>query len=313
MLSARTWKARQDVRVPVWDSEIEVGEELARTLIAEQFPDVDVMSLRRLGEGWDNTVWATEEDIAFRFPRRELAIPGVKREMAILPGLAAQLPAPIPDAAYSGSASAGYPWPWFGSRLIAGREVALACLPADRRGRLAGELGEFLGALHRLGPSIAPALPIDPMGRAEMTTRVPRTRAALKQVAPLWDGGERAGAVLATAERLPPDIEAVIVHGDLNVRHPLVSESGGLAGVIDWGDICRAPRSVDLPLYWSLFDAEGRAAFRAAYGPLTRDTLTRARALALCLDATLARYAYETGMGDLQTEALQGLTRTLID
>jgi aminoglycoside phosphotransferase (APT) family kinase protein len=49
----------------------------------------------------------------------------------------------------------------------------------------------------------------------------------------------------------------VIVHGDLNLRHPLVSESGGLAGVIDWGGVCRAPRSVVLPLYWSLFDADG--------------------------------------------------------
>lgn len=40
---------------------------------------------------------------------------------------------------------------------------------------------------------------------------------------------------------------------------------------------CRAPRSVDLPLHWSLFDADGPAAFRAAYGPVTDETLTRAR------------------------------------
>jgi hypothetical protein len=51
LLSATTWEARQDVRMLVWESEIEVGEDLARTLIAEQFPDLDVMSLVRLGEG----------------------------------------------------------------------------------------------------------------------------------------------------------------------------------------------------------------------------------------------------------------------
>jgi aminoglycoside phosphotransferase (APT) family kinase protein len=299
--------------VPDWDSEIEVGEDLARALIAEQFSDLDVTSLRRLGEGWDNTVWVTSEDIAFRFPRREIAIPGVEREMAILPDLAAELPAPIPDAAYSGAASARFPWPWFGSRLIAGREVALAGLDAERRGRLAAELGQFLRCLHGLRPSIATALAIDPMGRAEMTTRVPRTRAALERATSLWDGGERAAAVLDAAQRLPPDHDAVIVHGDLNLRHPLVSESGGLAGVIDWGDMCRAPRSVDLPLYWSLFDTEGRAAFRAAYGPMTEDILARARVLALFFDATLAVYANDRGMEDLQTEAVQGLNRTLID
>lgn len=95
--------------MPEWDSEIELGEDLARALIAEQFSELDVTSLRRLGEGWDNTVWATSEEIAFRFPRRGIAIPGVEREMAILPELAAELPAPIPDAAYAGAASTGFP------------------------------------------------------------------------------------------------------------------------------------------------------------------------------------------------------------
>jgi aminoglycoside phosphotransferase (APT) family kinase protein len=299
--------------MPEWDSEIEVGEDLARGLIAEQFSGVDVRSLARLGEGWDNTVWVTGDDIAFRFPRRQIAIAGVEREMAILPRLAAQLPAPIPDAAYAGAASTGFPWPWFGSRLIAGREVALADLDADRRGRLAAELGEFAGRLHSLRPSIAATLAIDPMGRADMTSRVPRARAALERVAALWDGGERATSVLDAAEELKPDAEAVLVHGDLNLRHALVSESGGLAGVIDWGDMCRAPRSVDLPLYWSLFDTDSRAEFRAGYGPLTEDTLARARVLALFFDATLAVYAREQGMGDLEREALSGLDRTLID
>jgi len=301
------------MRVPEWDSEIEVGEDLARALIAEQFSDLDVRSLRRIGEGWDNTVWATGEDIAFRFPRRAIAIAGVKREMAILAELAVQLPAPIPDAGYAGVASARFPWPWFGSRLIAGREVALAGLDTDRRGTLAVELGRFLGCLHGVRASIAGALAIDPMGRADMATRVPRTRVALEQAAPLWSGGDRAAALLDAAERLTPDTEAVIVHGDLNQRHALVSHSGGLAGVIDWGDTCRASRAVDLPLYWSLFDTEGRAAFRSAYGPLGEDALVRARALALFFDATLAVYANHKRMDELEAEALHGLNRTLTD
>jgi aminoglycoside phosphotransferase (APT) family kinase protein len=305
--------ARQDVRVPVWDSEIEVGEELARALITEQFPELDVTSLRRIGEGWDNTVWATGEEVAFRFPRRAIAVPGVRREMGVLPKLAGVLPAPIPDAGYVGAPGDLFPWPWFGSRLIVGREVALAGVPAAARIRFARDLGEFLGALHGLGPAVAPELKVDPMGRAEMRTRVPQTRAALEQAARLWDGGERAIAVLDAAECLPRATDVVVVHGDLNVRHPLVSASGGLAGVIDWGDMCRAARSVDLALYWSLFDAAGRAAFRAAYGPMTQDALTRARVLALFFGAILVVYASDKGMTELQTEALQGLTRTLID
>ncbi len=118
----------------------------------------------------------------------------------MLPELAPELPAPIPGAAYSGPASARFPWAWFGSRLIAGREVALAGLDPDRRGKLAAELGQFLGCLQSLRPAIATALAIDPMGRADMNIRVPRTRAALEQVTSLWDGGERSAAVLDAAE-----------------------------------------------------------------------------------------------------------------
>jgi hypothetical protein len=32
--------------------------------------------------GWDNTVWVMRDGIAFRFPRREIALAGVAREIS---------------------------------------------------------------------------------------------------------------------------------------------------------------------------------------------------------------------------------------
>jgi aminoglycoside phosphotransferase (APT) family kinase protein len=299
--------------VAEWDSEIEVDHDLARALIVHQFPSLDVTSLRRLGEGWDNTVWATGEDIVFRFPRREIAIPGIKREMALLPRLASRLPAPIPNAAYPGAASPQFPWPWFGSSMIDGTEIALIDPSLDRRDQLAANLGEFLSRLHSLQLSVTPSLEIDPLRRADMPARIPRTRAALEQVSSLWEAGDRAEPILNAAESLPTDRDPVLVHGDLNLRHALISTSGSLAGVIDWGDMCQAPRSVDLPLYWSLFDRHARSAFRAAYGQLTDADLARARVLALFFDATLATYANDKGLDSLKREALKGLSRTVTD
>ncbi|HEY3774107.1 MAG TPA: phosphotransferase [Solirubrobacteraceae bacterium] len=119
--------------------------------------------------------------------------------------------------------------------------------------------------------------------------------------------------ILIAAEGLPADAEPVLVHGDLNLRHALVSKTGRLAGVIDWGDMCRAPRCVDLPLYWSLFDSQSRTAFLDSYGPVTRATLMRARVLALFFDATLALYADDKGMDELRREARKGLDRTVTD
>jgi len=131
-----------------WAAEIEVGEELAQTLIGGRYPALlRGGGLRRLGEGWDNVVWATAGDVAFRFPRRRIALDGVRREMALLPRLAPLVPLAIPDAAFPGEPAAGFPWPWFGSRLVAGREIAAAALTDDQRIALAAPLARFLRVL----------------------------------------------------------------------------------------------------------------------------------------------------------------------
>jgi hypothetical protein len=59
-----------------WSAEIAVGEELACRLIGEQSPELELRSLRLLGEGWDNTVWRVDDDRVFRFPRRAVVIQG---------------------------------------------------------------------------------------------------------------------------------------------------------------------------------------------------------------------------------------------
>jgi aminoglycoside phosphotransferase (APT) family kinase protein len=295
-----------------WDPEFDVDEALAHALIAERFPALDSSSLRLIGTGWDNVVWATTDEVAFRFPRRQVAIPGVEREIAILPTLAPRLPLAVPDAAYPGSPSSLFPWPWFGSRLIAGREIASAHLNDVSRAALAPRLGAFLRVLHSLQPSSEIPLPVDPMDRTNMATRVRKTRAALARAATLWTPPEGVNELLDEAGRLQAPFTTTLVHGDLHVRHLLVDDSCMLVGVIDWGDMCLAHPSADLSLYWSLFPPSGRAAFLESYGTVEEHELMRARVLALFLCATLASYAHTEGMPDLEREAVDGLHRTLL-
>lgn len=299
--------------MPEWDATIDVDEALARALIRDSYPGLNIRSLRVLGIGWDNTVWVTRDGIAFRFPRREIALAGIEREMVLLPQLAPHLPFPIPDAAYPGAPSPLFPWPWFGSRAIAGREIAELALDEGARGRLADDLGAFLGSLHGLSLPRLDELPLDPMGRADMTTRVPRTRGALDDLDPSGALAGRAGEILSAAESLPCADGSVLVHGDLHFRHTLVGPAGRLTGVIDWGDVCRAPASVDLSLYWSLFPPAARERFRAAYGSMSEASLLRARVLALFLSATLASYARHQRMRAVEAEALSGIERTLTE
>ena len=119
-----------------------VDEALVRRLIADQFPEVEPASVRPFAEGWDNAVWLVDERWAFRFPRRQIAIPGVEREIAVLPGLAPALPLGVPAPVFVGRPGLGYPWPFFGAALLPGVEAGDAALSDEARVRLA-ELGDL--------------------------------------------------------------------------------------------------------------------------------------------------------------------------
>ncbi len=304
--------------MPEWTPEVELDEALVRSLLAAQFPHLALDALRRFAEGWDNALWAVGDGLVFRFPRRAIAVPGVEREIRLLGRLAPRLPLPIPDPIHVGVPSDAFPWPFSGARLLPGREIAHAGRPgAAAPSAFGASLGAFLRALHApaLADELGEGLADDPMGRADMAVRVPRTRDRLAQLAAagLWIAPPPVEPILAAALELPPASASSLVHGDLHVRHVLVDEQRLPAAVIDWGDACLADPSVDLALYWSLLDDDGRAAFRAAYGDagLTPGRLLRARVLALFLDAVLALYALDTGDEALRRQALAGLDRTL--
>jgi len=287
-----------------WAAEVAVEEELVRRLVAGQFPELELRSLRLLDEGWDNAVWVVDERWAFRFPRRELGASLGERELAVLPLVAPLLPLPVPLPRFLGRPAEGYPWPFWGAALLPGREGS----EAGDRAPLARPLGEFLRVLHSL--EIDVELPFDPSGRADPARRVPHAREALADLERLglWRVPAPAERVLGEALLLPPATEAVLAHGDLHFRHLLVEEDR-LTGVIDWGDVCRAPRSLDLQVVWSFFPPGARAAFLDAYGPVDEDTLLRARMLAISLCAVLAAYGHHEGMPSVEREAIAGLER----
>jgi aminoglycoside phosphotransferase (APT) family kinase protein len=299
--------------MPEWDPEVQVDEERARALIEGQFPELRGASVRQVGEGWDNVVFRVDEHWAFRFPRREVAIAGVEREIETLGRLAPHLPLPIPVPAFVGSATDEHPWPWFGAAWLPGVELAEAGLPDERRVRLATELGAFLRALHstKVSRLVGAGLPIDPMRRADMGLRVPFARRRLDQVAQagLWRPTEAVERLIRRSTGLPPPPRTLVLHGDLHVRHVLLDEAGAASGVIDWGDVCASDPSADLSIAFGSLAGEARATFFDAYGPIDALTELRARVIATFLAAALLGYAADQGMEGLREESLRALER----
>ncbi len=313
---------------PAWTPEREITLAEAERLVGGVFPDLSGSEAELFAQGWDNTAvrfrttrWG---ELIFRFPRRAIALPGIRRELAWLPELAPLLPLPIPVPAYATESDQGVDgWPFWGARMLPGAELAEAA-PRERVA-IAGQLGTFLRVLHGLPPgefAVAgdAALPSDPLGRGYPAQRAARTAECLARLRERGDGGINApfdalADLLSQASRLPVPAPGVICHGDLHVRHVLIA-GAAITGVIDWGDLCLADPAVDLSIAFAAFSGPSRQTFFAAYGPIDADRELRARALAVSLSGLLTEYALAQVSADgagspLLPEVCDGLTRAL--
>jgi aminoglycoside phosphotransferase (APT) family kinase protein len=221
---------------------------------------------------------------------------------------------PIPVPRFVGTRSDRFPWPFFGASLLPGCEPADAELDDADRTELGAALGRFLRVLH--SPETLAVvdsertLPVDFNRRADMPYQAERTRRRLQELG--LPVPAEAETLLAEAETLPASTSEVLVHGDLHVRHVLV-DGNAIAGVIDWGDVCRGDPSIDLQIAWSLLPADARTRFFDEYGPIDEERRLRSRVFAVGICVMLALYARSVGFASLERESLAGLERAVAD
>jgi aminoglycoside phosphotransferase (APT) family kinase protein len=277
----------------IWSAEQQVDEKRARRIVRAQFSELAADEVTLVSEGWDYAVFRVDREWAFRFPRREVVVPGTEREIAVLPALGARLPVGVPTPVFVGRPGEGFPWPFYGARYLDGVE-ATGRTPDPRA------LGAALRALHapETLAAVADELPVDPLGRVNMDVRLPRFE-ELKIEAP---------ALVAAARELPPARHTAVCHGDLHMRQLLV-DGETLTGIVDWVDVCRSDPAVDLSVAWSTLDAARRRAFFVAYGEVAEETRIRARVVAAFLCAALIDWAAKEGAPPVLEAARAGLRR----
>ena len=266
-------------------AEVEIPEDLVRSLLHEQHADLATLPLRRLAEGWDNVIWRLGDDLIVRLPRRQMGAVLVRHEQRWLPELAAGLPLPVPVPVRMGVPGCGYPWAWSVCPWLPGVEIERAP-PADW-GDAARQLGGFLAALHRPAPADAPP---NPYRGVPLADRAERFEQGVRDLADTVDGPalHRLWDELVATPAWPGP--AMWLHGDVHPLNLLVHE-GRLAAVIDFGDLTAGDPASDLAGAWTFLPAAERAMFRAAAGrdrAVDDHTWSRARGWALALGVAMA-------------------------
>ena len=290
-----------------WAAEIAVDGALAKALIEDQFRRLLPAIVEPLGAGWDNSVFRVNGQFVFRFPRRAVAVELIQTELRCLPLLGPRLPVPIPIPVYAGQPSPSYPWPFAGYSYLSGRRFPRGEIDLAERRRLAPAIAEFLRALHAIPPTDLPAgaIPFDTIARLDIRSRREATESRLTflQTAGVISRKEPILSILDSAPEPPAAHSPVIAHGDLHVGQLLVTEQGGLAGIIDWGDLHVGHAAVDLAIAHQLLPAAWQDTFLSDYGPVDATTWLLSKTRAALTAVALLASAVDSGDELLAAEA----------
>ena len=256
--------------------ELDIPEELVRRLVDAQFPAWRALPLTRVPVwGTDNAMYRLGDELVVRLPRHEPSVLGLQKEQQWLPVLAPHLPVPVPEPVAAGTPAHGYPLPWAVFRWLDGIPAREADADYDR---LARDLAGFIRALQQVA---LPDRPV-PSGRGiPLAEREVHIRARIPDleedgidtdaVTAVWDH-----ALAAEPWHGPP----VWLHGDLMRTNLLLSDDGGLAGVIDFGACALGDPACEALAAWMSLTGETRGTFRELLG-LDDAAWARARGWAL--------------------------------
>ena len=270
--------------------EVEIDLDLVRSLLAEQAPHWTGLPLTRLATwGTDHVICRLGDALSVRLPKIGWAASQGEKERRWLPLIARQLSVEVPVPVFVGEAQGRYPYRWYVSPWLAGRNPQPA---TDDLTVLAADLAAFVLDLHRVDPSGAPR-PEDgarggPLADADAATREPaeqlRGQTDVDALLAAWAAGVEAPAW----QGQPRWVHGDLMDGNLLVRH------GRLVGVIDWGGCKAGDPAIDLVAAWSLFDGPSRSVFRERLGFVDEPMWLRGRAWAVSAAVQALPYYRDT-------------------
>lgn len=215
-------------------------------IIARHLPELDIRSLRRLGEGIDNAAWVVNGELVIRQgkdPDRAARAEAVRREATLLVAVSRFSPLPVPEPVFTDAETGLLAYP----RLPG---VPLKWSSHIRPESLAPALGGFLDAIHGM-----PVAVVEPVVERDVYPLDAWLRDAARDYAIIADRltpSQRSLVEDFLGHRPSPEPDTLVFcHNDLGSEHVLVDpESGTLTGIIDWSDAAIADPARDFALLY---------------------------------------------------------------
>jgi aminoglycoside phosphotransferase (APT) family kinase protein len=257
-----------------------LNPDLARKLIAEQFPEYGSLPIADVEkQGHDNRTYRLGEHMLIRMPTAADYALKVPKEQELLPGLAKRLSVSIPAPIKMGNPSADYPYPFSIYKWLSGKSINLLTLNDQEKEQLAYELAKFLKELQAINDVEGPGpgqhnwwrgdhVSVYDKGAREQIAELAEIIDANKALA-LWDKAS------ATRWNKPP----VWIHGDFAIGNILM-DGEKLSAVIDFGGAAVGDPACDLVIAWTYLSGKTREIFISKMD-MDPDTWLRARAWAL--------------------------------
>jgi aminoglycoside 2''-phosphotransferase len=222
-----------------------------RQAIETTFPQVQIVTMTPIQEGWGSFVLEINGAWIFRFPRRPEIVPGLRREIALLPDLARALSIAVPQYDYVWHGDEGCEgvcrWPFVGYRKIPGVPLRTdIATPA-----LIAHLAATLGELHAFSVSRAAELGIPGGSAGEWREEYRESYVWVRQLVwPLLSPSEQAWGAALWTKFLTDDanfrFRPALVHRDLWGAHILCDPATGrVNGIIDWEDASIGDPAID--------------------------------------------------------------------
>jgi aminoglycoside phosphotransferase (APT) family kinase protein len=300
----------------LWAQTIDVNADIASKLIEAQH-HLPVEAITLLDEGWDNLVFLVNQELIFRFPRREFGVVCIENEINILPFISKNISFHISNPEWIGQPCELYPYHYAGYRLLPGKPLCDATENLISDFVFAQQLANWLSELHSI-PVVeghAKLIKGDQDWRLNVNHRIAR---CVDNVNRYNNFFEQAGfdtknlvEIINSLNQLNLHSEKkCYLHGDLYSRHIIVNEQLLPVGLIDWGDLHIGPPGIDLAV-GMIFTEEILPVFLEAYGNLEAATIHISLFHAFCHSISFLPYAYEQNKQLLKRWAQLALSRAM--